>query len=256
MMRWRIAAALAAGLAMLCAEARALSDEAARAELDAALVFAGQQAYHEALARFTAVRESNPGAIEAIDGLKMAVVLGAIDEAERLREHSRWLAHRFRTPASATDAERSVKGYLIYPGASDRGLLAHGLDMTRRAISLAEAEGETELLPWFQVSLAVAKLRVQHYDAASQWLAKAIDADSLYIRGLALPFAAIAVLGAGDRDAAEALLERARETASALPEPGSAEYAKEWTDTIAARMALAEAEAAFAGKTDQNDAED
>jgi tetratricopeptide (TPR) repeat protein len=221
----------------------ALTDAEARAALDEVQRLAGEQAYTEARLTFAVVKSNRPEAIEAIDGLKMAVVMAIVGNEAALLTHSRWLLDRYAGSMAATDAERSVKGYLVYPGEKDPELLARAVERARFAVEQAVAAGDSELLPWFHVSLGIAEFRAGDYAAAAKWLCKGTDNETLYIRGLALPFAAMTARALGNPAEAEELLNRARETAAELPEPGTGEYIEEWTDTEVIKMAMAEAEA-------------
>lgn len=215
--------------------------------MDEAMRLAGEARHAEALARFEQARREAPETIEAIHGLKIAVLLAAEGDAAAHEAHARWLVERHPAPETATDAERSVKGYLLPPWDKDPGLLAHAVAMTRLATDRAEAAGEGELLPWFQLSRGIAAYRAGDAADARAWLEKTLADESPYIRGLARAFHAMAAHHAGDAGAARASLHEARALADAMPAPGTPEYAKEWTDTLAARMALAEADALIGG---------
>lgn len=250
-MRWKwtqysVAMLFIAALATLGisgGQVNALTETEARAALDRVQRLSGEQAYTEARLDFAVVKEKRPEAIEAIDGLKMAVVMAVMGNEAALVAHSRWLLERYALSMAATDAERSVKGYLVYPGEKDPALLAQAVERARFAVEQATAAGDDELLPWFHVSLGIAEFRAGQYAAAATWLEKSTDNETRYIRGLALAFAAMTARERGHLEQADALLERARETAAALPAPGTDEYIEEWTDTEVIKMAMAEAEA-------------
>lgn len=225
--------ALAADAALDVAQAKALLADALR--------LAGDQRYPESIAAFETVKANHPDAIESIHGHKIAVVHAAAGDGTNLEAHCRWLIDRYQDADLATDAERSVKGYLLFAGPHDPALLAEAARRTRYAVEAAAKAGEADLLPWFQVSLGMAEYRLGNYAEAATWLAKAAGDDNLYIRSLAQAFHAMAVHGQGKTAEALALLEKARATAAALPAPGSEEYKKEWTDTLSAQLALREA---------------
>ena len=228
------------------AEPAALTDAQAQALLADALRFAGEQRYDDAIATFEKVKAQRPEAIVSIQGFKMAVVYAKLGDREKFDAHSRWLIARYKDAELATDAERSVKGYLLFAGPHDPVLLAEAAGRTRYAVEAAAKAGEAELLPWFYLSHGMAEYRMKHYAEASTWLAKVADDETLYIRSLAQVFHAMAVHGQGQHAEALALLEKARATAATLPAPGTDEYAEEWTDTLSTQLAMGEAEALIA----------
>jgi tetratricopeptide (TPR) repeat protein len=219
-----------------------------RVRLDEALRFASVEEYARTIEAFEAVRAEDADAITSLDGLKLVVVYTEVGDFARSDELTRWLVARYRTPTTATDAERSIKGYIVSSHASDPALLAHAVDMARYASQHAAEHGEGEHQGFFDTSLAIALYRVGRFDEAVEWLPNAIGHESLYVRSLALPFFAMTELALDNRTQAEELLQQARQTAAELPAPGSASYAIDWTDILISRMALAEAEAAFAAE--------
>jgi len=228
------------------AEDATLTDAKAQALLADALRFAGGQRYDEAIAAFETVKAQRPEAIVSIQGLKMAVVYATVGEMEKFDAHCRWLIERYQDAELATDAERSVKGYLLFSGPHDPALLAEAVGRTRFAVEAAAKAGEAELLPWFYLSHGMAEYRLKNYAEALTWLAKVVEDETLYIRSLAQAFHAMAAHGQGKRAEALALLEKARATSAALPAPGTEEYKEEWTDTLSTQLAMREAEAMIA----------
>lgn len=223
-----------------------LDDTQAQALLADALRFAGEQRYDDAIAAFEKVKAERPEAIVSIQGHKIAVVYATIRDSEKLNAHCRWLIARYKDAELATDAERSVKGYLLFSGPHDPALLAQAVGRTRYAVDTAAKAGEAELLPWFYLSHGMAEYRMKNYAESATWLAKVVDDETLYIRSLAQAFHAMAVHRQGQRAEALALLEKARATAVTLPAPGTEEYKKEWTDTLSTQLAMREAEALIA----------
>lgn len=228
------------------AEPPALTDAQAEALLADALRFAGEQRYDDTIAAFEKVKAQRPEAIVSIQGFKMAVVYAQVGDRERFDAHSRWLIARYKDAELATDAERSVKGYLLFAGPHDPALLAEAAGRTRYAVEAAAKAGEAELLPWFYLSHGMAEYRMKHYAEAATWLAKVVDDETLYIRSLAQVFHSMAVHEQGKRAEALALLEKARTTAATLPASGTEEYQEEWTDTLSTQLAMGEAEALIA----------
>lgn len=224
----------------------ALDDTQAQALLVDALRFAGEGRYPESIAAFERVKAERPEAIVSIQGFKMAVVYAQVGDRERFDAHSRWLIARYKDSELATDAERSVKGYLLFAGPHDPALLAEAVVRTRYAVEAAAKPGEAELLPWFHFSHGMAEYRMKNYAEAATWLAKVVDNETLYIRSLAQVFHAMSTHGQGQRAEALALLEKARATAATLPAPGTEEYQEEWTDTLSTQLAMREAEALLA----------
>src|ERR1700694_5779319 len=84
-----------------------------RARLDEALRLASELKYDAAIAAFEAVKAQHAEAINGLDGLKMAVVYAEVGRTTKHAELTRWLVERYRTPKTATEAERSVKGYIV-----------------------------------------------------------------------------------------------------------------------------------------------
>lgn len=223
-----------------------LDDAQAQALLADALRFAGEQRYPESIAAFEKVKAQRPEAIVSIQGLKMAVVYATVGDVATFDAHSRWLIARYQDAELATDAERSVKGYLLFAGPHDPALLAEALVRTRYAVEAAAKAGEAALLPWFYLSHGMAECRMKNYAEAATWLAKVADNETLYIRSLAQAFHAMAIHGQGQRAESLALLEKARATAAELPAPGTEEYKEEWTDTLSTQLAMREAEGLIA----------
>jgi predicted transcriptional regulator len=249
------ACALAATLLTACAEnapatpppaAPAAPSPEIRARLDEVQRLASQMQYDEAVALFEAVRSTQPAEVTALDGLKMVVVYAEVGDQAKHEELTRWLVDRHRVPASATDAERSVKGYIVRAASTDPEVIAHAVVMTRYASEHAAADGEGRYQGFFDTSRGVAAYRAGNVAEAIALLATTMDHESLYVRSLALPVQAMAELARGNRNEAAALAERARRVARDLPKPGSDEYAIEWTDVLISRMVLEEMEAAFA----------
>ena len=228
------------------AEGPALDDAQAQALLADALRFAAEQRYDDAIAAFEKVKAQLPGSIVSIQGFKMAVVYAKVGDREKFDAHNRWLIARYKDAELATDAERSVKGYLLFAGPHDPALLAEAVGRTSYAVEAAAKAGESELLPWFYLSHGMAEYRMKHYAEAATWLAKVVDDETLYIRSLAQVFHAMAVHRQGQHAEALALLEKARATAATLPAPGTEEYKEEWTDTLSTQLAMGEAEALIA----------
>jgi len=215
--------------------------------IEAVMDLASKAQYEAAVALYERIREQRPDTIEAIHGHKVAVVYAVIGDRSRHEAHCRWLMDRYRDAELPTDAERSVKGYLLFPSAEDPALLARALERTRLATDYAVERGEGQYLLWFEGSRGMAEYRSGNYAEAIAYLKKAADAESLYISSLALPFQALAEFAQGNRDRADALLKQARAAAARLPAPGTEEYLKEWTDTLTTQLALREAEKVIAG---------
>ncbi len=236
------------GVCGLCVVVVALTGVAAATtalepdSIETVMDLAAEEQHEAAATLFERVKEEQPETIESIHGHKMAVVYAAIGDPERHAAHCRWLMERFRGAEQPTDAERSVKGYLLWPSTDDPALLEDALERTRLAVTHADERGEGEYLLWFEGSHGMAAYRTGNYDEAVEHLERAAAAESLYINSLALPFLAMAEHARGNQERAEATLTRARAAAEQLPEPGSEEYILEWTDTLTTQMALREAE--------------
>lgn len=231
-------------LIVLAAGASAQSTDA-RARLDEVQRLSSQRNYAAAMAAFEAIQAQQPEAIASLDGLKMVTVYAEAGDMPKFESLTRWLVQRYREPKTSTDAERSVKGYIVHRSAKDPQLLAHAVDMTRFASEQAAAHGEGEYQGFFDTSRGVALYRVGRYAEAAEWLPKGLDHESLYVRSLALPFHAMTELARGNRTRADALMTRARAEAARLPAPGTEEYGVEWTDILITKMVMQEAEDAL-----------
>lgn len=218
-----------------------MTDAQARELLDQALDYAAEQQYEEAVETFETVREANPDAIESIDGLKIAVVYAVMGDVEAHEEHIRWLIQQFAQPRMPTDADRAVKGYIIFSLADDEELLAYARELAVYATDAAEALGEGEYLAWFDVTRGIAEYRLGNFEQASEWAARSTDDESEYIRGLALLYHAMAEYQRGNEDEAADIFEQAEQLVAELPEPGTEEYRTEWTDILVIQLAHEEA---------------
>lgn len=219
-----------------------------RAGLDRVQRLASERNYDGAIAAFEAVRAAHPDDVTALDGLKMVVVYTEVGDRAKFDELTKWLVDRHREPKSVTDAERSVKGYLVHAGPHDKALVTHAVAMTRYASENAAAQGEGEYQGFFDTSLGIAEFRAGRFAEAVRSLAKATGHQSVYVRSLALTFHAMTELRRGNRPAAEKLLEDARRTVATMPVEGTDEYGVEWTDVLISRRALEEAERTFEAK--------
>ena len=217
-----------------------------RQQLDDALRLASELKYAESVAAFEAVRARTPNAVTALDGLKYVVIYAEIGDMKKHEELTRWMVDRYHDPKTATDAERSVKGYVVSAGATDPALIGHAVTVTKFASERAAADGEGAYQGFFDTSRGVALYRAGQFKEAVRWLSPATAHESLYVRSLALPFLAMAELSLKNRIDASNLLKRSRATALQLPTPGTDEYILQWTDTLIARKALQEAETVFA----------
>jgi hypothetical protein len=213
-----------------------------RARLDEIQRLSSERNYDAAIKAFEAMQSEQPDAITSLDALKMVVVYAEVGDLAKHEALTRWLVDRHRTPKTATDAERSVKGYIIHSRAKDPELLKHAVEMTRLASERATADKEAEYQGFFDTSRGIALYRVGRYADASKLLFSTIDHPSLYVRSLTLPFFAMSEFSRGSRGQVNAIAERARAEAAKLPQPGTDEYAVEWTDILISRRALEEME--------------
>jgi tetratricopeptide (TPR) repeat protein len=248
--RQRFVGLIAAGLLTGCSVSAPAPTEkpmppTTRQRLDDVQRQSSERQYDAAIAEFEKIRAEEPAAITALDALKMVVVYAEVGNLAKHGELTRWLVERHKTPKTSTDAERSVKGYIVHAGAKDKALLEHAVTMTRYASAHAAADGEGEYQGFFDTSTGIAAYRVGRYAEASKLLATTIDHQSLYVRSLALAFYAMSERARGNRKAAESLAERARSTARTLPVPGTDEYGVEWTDILISHRAMEEMEAAL-----------
>jgi hypothetical protein len=243
----RAAAALAAVLAAAVAThgVSGFSQEDPRAALDQVQKLSSELKYKEAMAMFERVKADQPNAITSLDGLKMAVVYAEAGEAAKHEALTRWLLDRYRTPPTPADAERCVKGYIVYRGAKNSVLLAEAVKMTVYASDHAAAEGDGQYQGFFDTSRAIAQFRVRNFAEAARFFPKTITHDSPLVRSLALPFYAMTELALGNRQHAEALYAQAQKAVEELPKPGTYAFQVDWTDILISRGAFQEAKAAF-----------
>jgi hypothetical protein len=216
-----------------------------RARLDEVQRLSSERDYDAAIKAFEAVQTVAPEAIASLDGLKMVVVYAEVGDLEKHETLTRWLVDRHRAPKTATDAERSVKGYIVHPRAKDPELLKHAIAMTQFASERAKADGEEEYQGFFNTSRGIALYRTGRYADASKWLFTAVEDPNVYVRTLALPFFAMSEFARGGRKEAMNAAEHARQSAAKLPLPGTDEYGVEWTDVLISRRALEEMETAL-----------
>jgi hypothetical protein len=209
-----------------------------RQRLDAVQRQASEQHYDAAIAEFEKIRAADPDAITSLDALRIVVVYGEIGNLTKHDELSRWLVERHRSPKTAIDAERSIRGYIVHPSAKDQALLSHAASMARFASENAAKEDQGKSQGFFETSRGVAAYRAGRYPEASKFLATTVDHPSVYVRSLSLPFYAMSERARGNRKMADTLAERARSTAATLPFPGGDEYGVNWTDVLIARKAL------------------
>ena len=146
---WHTAAALVCTLLTLAA--LAADSPLDINSVETVLELAAQEKYAEAVALFKRVREELPDTIEAIHGHKVAVVYAHMGDRVGHAAHCRWLMKRYRGSELPTDAERSVKGYLIFPSAEDPALIEHALERSRVAVANSEARNEYQWIHWFWV---------------------------------------------------------------------------------------------------------
>ena len=236
-----VVSALAIGLT-LAGHAGAMTEAEARETLDNALRYAAEQRYEEAVETFESVREANPGAIESIDGLRIAVVYAKLGDVDVHEDHIRWLIGQFPQPELATDADRAVKGYIVFSEADDPELLAYARELAVYATDAAGAVGEEEYMGFFNITRGIAEYRLGNYEEASEWVAKSAQDPSKYIRGLALVYYAMAEHQRGNVEEAADIFTRAEHVVAELPEPGTEEYLEEWTDTLFIQLAYDEAQ--------------
>lgn len=248
LVRWMAVAAMGLIVAVAAGAAAVTTSAPEDPEsIEAVLHLASLDRHEEAVQLFERIKKEHPETIESIHGHKVAVVYAAIGDRARHEAHCRWLMDRYRDAVMPTDAERSVKGYLLFPSAEDPALLDHALERARLAARDAVERGEGQWLLWFVGSQGMAEYRSGNYAEAVTQLAKAAKDDNLYISSLVLPFQAMAEFAQGNHEQAGKILEQAQAAAARLPEPGSEEYLREWTDTLTTQIALREAERVVCG---------
>ena len=243
-MRTRILSGLAS-LVVLSSLVAVHAAQDTRARLDDVQRLASERNYTAAIQTFEAVRSQHPNDVTALDGLKMVIVYAEVGNDRMFNELSRWMVERWKTPKIATDAERSVKGYIVSRRGTDTALLAHAVEATRFASANAARDGEGQYQGFFDTSHGIALYRAGRHAEAAQWLSKTLTHSSLYVRTLALPFYAMTERALGNRRRATEVMAQARQDAAKLPAPGSEQYGVEWTDTLITRMVMAEADALF-----------
>ena len=241
-MTLRAAAAIVAFVAS-CGVAAAQTPAASpRARLDEVRRLASVADYAGAMKLFETVKAQSPDAIESLDGLKIAIVYLQTGNTARFIDLTNWLSARYQSPKRSTDAERSVKAYIVWKGAKDPKILAHAVEMTTFASEHAVASGEGEYQGFFDTSRGIALYRVGRYAEAAQWLPKTLDHDDVLVRSLALAFNAMNEWQLGHRARANDLLARVRQELPKLPAPGSPTFGADWTDVLITKMVVAEAD--------------
>lgn len=245
-MTFRLAVGLVAlSLASSLAAAQTPAVSSARAELDEVRRLASVLDYAGAMKLFEAVKARTPDAIESLDVLKIQIVYLETGRTGAFLDLTRWLMDRYKSPKVSTDAERSVKGYLIWKGATDPEILAHAIRMTTFASERAVASGEGEYQGFFDTARGIALYRVGRHAEAAKWLPTQLNHQDVLVRSLALGFNAMNELKLGHRAAANALMARARAELPNLPKLGSPTIGADWTDVLITKMVMAEAETLF-----------
>lgn len=214
----------------------------ARAELDEVRRLASVLDYAAAMTLFESVQAKTPDAIESLDGLKIQIVYLETGHTDKFLNLERFLIARYKSPKVSTDAERSVKGYLIWKGATDPTILSHALEMTRFARERAVASGEGEYQGFFDTAYGIALYRLGRYAEAAKWLPGQLDHQDVLVRTLALGFTAMNEFKLGNRARSHELMSRARKDQSNLPKLGSPTIGADWTDVLITKMVMAEAE--------------
>ncbi len=148
---------------------------------------------------FESVQAKTPDAIESLDGLKIQIVYLETGHTDKFLNLERWLIARYKSPKVSTDAERSVKGYLIWKGATDPTILGHALEMTRFARERAVASGEGEYQGFFDTAYGIALYRLGRYGEAAKWLPGQLGHQDVLVRTLALGFTAMNEFKLGNR---------------------------------------------------------
>jgi cytochrome c5 len=172
----------------------------------------------------------------------MAIVYLQTGNTAKFLDLTNWLIARYQSPKTSTDAERSVKGYIIWKGATDPKILAHAVEMTEFASEHAQASGEAEYQGFFDTSRGIALYRAGRYSEAAQWLPKTLSHQDVLVRSLALGFNAMNEWKLGHRPRANELMAQVRRELPNLPAPGSPTFGDDWTDVLITKMVVAEAE--------------
>lgn len=213
-----------------------------RAQLDEVRRLSSVADYTGAMRLFERVKASTPDAIESLDGLKISIVYLHTGNVAKFLDLTNWLIARYHSPKVSTDAERSVKGYIIWSGAKDPTILAHALAMTVFASDQATKSGEGEYQGFFDTSRGIALYRLGRYAEAAEWLPRTLRHEDVLVRTLALGFNAMNEFKLGHRAKATDLLATARRELPHLPAPGSPTFGADWTDVLITKMVVAEAE--------------
>ena len=238
----RVASALAVLVAICAVAAAQTPPSPARAQLDEVQRLSSVADYAAAMKLFESVKAKTPDAIESLDGLKIQIVYLQTGNTAKFLDLTNWLITRYKSPKTSTDAERSVKGYIVWKGATDPKIVAHAVDMTTFASEHAVASGESDYQGFFDASRGIALYRAGRYPEAAQWLSKSLNHENVLVRSLTLAFDAMTQAKLGHRAQAADLLARARQELPKLPAPGSATFGADWTDVLITKMAVAEAE--------------
>ena len=215
----------------------------ARAELDEVRRLASVLDYSGAMKLFESVQTKTPDAIDSLDALKIQIVYLEMGQTAKFLDLERWLIARYKSPTVSTDAERSVKGYLIWKGATDPTILRHALEMTKFARERAVASGEGEYQGFFDTAYGIALYRLGRYAEAAKWLPGQLTHQDVLVRTLALGFTAMNEFKLGNRARSHELMSRARKEQPNLPKLGSPTIGPDWTDVLITKMVMAEAEA-------------
>ena len=179
-------ARVTAGFVLACSVV--VAAQSPRAKLDEVQTLSAELKYAAAMAGFEAVKAQQPDAITSLDGLKMVTVYAETGNMTKFLDLTRWMAQRWRTPKTVTDAERQIKGYVVHRSARDPQLLAHAVEVTRYASEQAVAQDAGDYQGFFDTTRGIALYRAGRYADAAVWLAKWIDHENLWVRSLAKRF--------------------------------------------------------------------
>jgi len=135
-------------------------------------------------------------------------------------------------------AQRISMDCLVWPNPELDLQLVHKL----ADIAVSRGSGETDALPYFQVSKAMSAYRLGRYDEAILWAAKALESPPPYVSAHACAVLSMANCQLGRPTEARAMLTRGEALApNIVPVRGIEKFGEAWVAWLFARIALDEA---------------
>jgi serine/threonine protein kinase/Tfp pilus assembly protein PilF len=177
----------------------------------------------------------------------LAPLIVAMGNREEYRKLCPGILARFARSQNIYEADRMAKDCSILPSSgADPQAIA---ELARVAITGGK---DPSVLPYFQVSSAMAEYRAGHFATAVEWARKGAAASHRYARVEAGAVLAMAQFQLKQSGEARAALAQCAEAAHDLPTLESGDLGGDWRDWIISHVLLEEARALIPGEPPQN----